>query len=174
MRQTVYPLGPQTNPYQYFDKERPQITHHGKHNRDHSAVFWTLQFLHLIVALGAVGLTVGLYGTVWNCGSDCKYYATNTFLSTSVARDNDGWAVVPDSPAAMPGTQSNNWPIAPYYSCMRQAEMGKQSCDNSTLDSYISCLNTRQETRTALASCTAFTSTFYTAWPTGDQFLSCL
>lgn len=172
MRSTIRILGPQ---YQYFRDESTPMTHHvSKHVQRFSDAFWYLQIFHALVALGALGLTVALYGTVWNCGSDCQYFATNTFLSTSVSENNRGWPVVPDSLTASPATKLGNWATTPYYGCMQEAGLATEYCNNATTDQYITCLNANAQTKAALATCTSFTSQYYFAWPTGDQFVSCL
>lgn len=174
MRQYTRTLGPRVESYSYFENEDMPLGHHGKYSERHSYLFWYMQLFHALIAIGAVVLTAVLYGVVWNCGGDCQYYATNTFLSTSVARDNKGWPVAPDSPLSIPATKTGSWAIAPYYGCMQAAGLATNYCNNNTVDLYTTCLNTNQQTKAALATCTSFTGAYYLSWPTGDQFLSCL
>lgn len=152
--------------------------HTDKHWREHSkfetSTIIGMQMLHALFAVSCVVFSITYYATVWNCGSDCDLYATNTFLSTSGSRDNRGWPVLTDSAMQVPPSRSNFWPLAPYFSCMQSAGMATDRCNNATVDLYTSCVTTNDVTKTALGTCLSFTGNYYFDWPTGPQFMNCL
>jgi len=164
-----------TNP-QLYAKVSDDYQH--KHWREHSRYEITsifgMQMLHALVAVSCFVFSIAYYIVVWNCGSDCDLYATNTFLSTSVSSENRGWPVLTDSVQQVPPSRANYWPLAPYFGCMQSANMGIDRCNNATVDLYTTCLLSSDPIRTALSSCLSFTGNYYFSWPTSGQFMNCL